>query len=60
MLGEGGLWLQTADLGGVAHEVGTLRMAADGTGVVDGDLEFLGYDNLFACDKALRLADHLV
>ncbi|PIE76306.1 hypothetical protein CSA17_02945, partial [bacterium DOLJORAL78_65_58] len=27
VLGEGGLWLQTADLGGVAHEVGALRLA---------------------------------
>jgi choline dehydrogenase-like flavoprotein len=43
--------LREADLGGVAHEVGTLRMADDGRGVVDGDLRFLGYDNLFACNN---------
>ncbi|GAA3643239.1 hypothetical protein GCM10022236_52370 [Microlunatus ginsengisoli] len=53
VLGEGGLWLQPADLGGVAHEVGTLRMAGDGTGVVDADLKFLTYDNLFACDNSV-------
>jgi choline dehydrogenase-like flavoprotein len=40
---------QTADIGGVAHEVGTLRMASHGTGVVDADLKFLSYDNLYAC-----------
>lgn len=53
VLGEGGLGLQTADLGGVAHEVGTLRMAEDGSGVVDADLKFLGYDNLYACDNSV-------
>src|ERR1019366_7985461 len=41
------LALQTAAIGGVAHEVGTLRMADDGTGVVDADLKFLGYQNLY-------------
>ncbi|GIE76449.1 putative glucose-methanol-choline oxidoreductase [Actinoplanes philippinensis] len=45
--------LATARLGGVAHEVGTLRMADDGTGVVDADLRFLGYDNLYACDNSV-------
>ncbi|MBV9143251.1 MAG: GMC family oxidoreductase [Pseudonocardiales bacterium] len=45
--------LQTADLGGVAHEVGTLRMAEDETGVVDADLKFLGYQNLYACDNSV-------
>jgi choline dehydrogenase-like flavoprotein len=34
-------------------EVGTLRMAGDGTGVVDADLKFLGYDNLYACDNSV-------
>ena len=53
VLGENGLFLQTADLGGVAHEVGTLRMAGDGSGVVDADLKFLGYDNLYACDNSV-------
>ncbi|MFF9773905.1 GMC oxidoreductase [Streptomyces sp. NPDC013978] len=67
------LSLKTASLGGVAHEVGTLRVG----GVVDSDLRFLDYDNLYACDNsvfptspaanpsltlaalALRLAEHL-
>lgn len=67
------LSLKTASLGGVAHEVGTLRIG----GVVDSDLRFLGYDNVYACDNsvfptspaanpsltltalALRLAEHL-
>jgi choline dehydrogenase-like flavoprotein len=53
VLGEAGLGLQTADLGGVAHEVGTLRMAAGGTGVLDENLRFLAYDNLFACDNSV-------
>ena len=53
VLGEGGLGLETAGLGGVAHEVGTLRMAADGTGVVDENLKFLAYDNLWACDNSV-------
>ncbi len=47
-----------AGLGGVAHEVGTLRMGTDagrnyGDGVVDADLKFLGYDNLYACDLSV-------
>lgn len=45
--------LQTADLGGVAHEVGTLRVSADGHGVLDPDLRFTAYDNLFACDNSV-------
>jgi hypothetical protein len=53
VLGENGLGLDTALVGGVAHEVGTLRMAADGTGVVDADLTFVAYDNLFACDNSV-------
>ncbi len=53
VLGEDGLGLQTATIGGVAHEVGTLRMASGGTGVVDADLKFLAYDNLFACDNSV-------
>ncbi|HST81019.1 MAG TPA: GMC family oxidoreductase [Kineosporiaceae bacterium] len=53
VLNEGGLDLQTAKLGGVAHEVGTLRAAADGSGVVDEDLKFLAYDNLYACDNSV-------
>jgi hypothetical protein len=53
VLGEDGLGLQTAALGGVAHEVGTLRMASDSSGVVDEDLKFLAYDNLYACDNSV-------
>ncbi len=53
VLGEDGLGLQTAALGGVAHEVGTMRMAGDGTGVVDADLRLLAYANLFACDNSV-------
>jgi hypothetical protein len=53
VFGESGLALLDADLGGVAHEVGTLRMAADGSGVVDADLKFLTYDNLYVCDNSV-------
>jgi choline dehydrogenase-like flavoprotein len=53
VIGEAGLGLQFADLGGVAHEVGTLRMSENGTGVVDADLKFEAYDNLFACDNSV-------
>lgn len=54
VLGEtGGMALQVADIGGVAHEAGTLRMAADGSGVVDQDLKFLAYENLYACDNSV-------
>jgi choline dehydrogenase-like flavoprotein len=42
-----------AALGGVSHEVGTLRMADHGQGVVDPDLRFLAYDNLYACDNSV-------
>lgn len=45
--------LATAKLGGVAHEVGTLRMGADGASVVDADLRFHAYENLFACDNSV-------
>lgn len=53
VLGENGLALQDAALGGVAHEVGTLRMADGGRGVVDSKLKFLEYDNLYACDNSV-------
>jgi choline dehydrogenase-like flavoprotein len=53
VLGEVGLELQDAALGGVAHEVGTLRMADDGSGVVDEDLKFVEYENLYACDNSV-------
>lgn len=45
--------LNRAGLGGVAHEVGTLRLAAGQGGVVDENLKFNGYDNLFACDLSV-------
>ncbi|WP_433292284.1 GMC oxidoreductase [Actinoplanes sp. CA-030573] len=47
------LELATAKLGGVAHEVGTLRMTAGAGGVVDADLRFLAYENLYACDNSV-------
>ena len=53
VLGEDGLGLQTAAIGGVAHEVGTLRMTAGGAGVVDANLRFLLYENLYACDNSV-------
>jgi len=54
VLGEGG-WpaLQVANLGNVAHEVGTLRMTDGENGVVDTNLKFLAYDNLYACDNSV-------
>ena len=46
--------LQRAKVGDVAHEVGTLRMPVAGVkGVVDKDLKFEGYENLFACDNSV-------
>ncbi|GIK07127.1 hypothetical protein Aspvir_002782 [Aspergillus viridinutans] len=45
--------LVPAKVGGVAHEVGSLRMAGDGNGVVDADLRFVGYKNLYACDNSV-------
>ena len=54
------LTLRGAGLGGVAHEVGTLRIGGeteDGQllddGVVDTNLKFLAYDNLYACDLSV-------
>jgi choline dehydrogenase-like flavoprotein len=45
--------LQVAAIGGVAHEVGTLRMTDGTAGVVDANLKFLAYDNLYACDNSV-------
>lgn len=39
--------------GTVHHAGGTLRMADDASGVVDADLRFLAYDNLYACDVSV-------
>ncbi|MBF2079811.1 MAG: GMC family oxidoreductase [Synechococcales cyanobacterium T60_A2020_003] len=47
------LTLKQAGLGGVAHEVGTLRMGEPGVGVVDTNLKFHGYTNLYACDLSV-------
>lgn len=52
LVGEN-LDLKLGDLGGVAHEVGTLRMGAKNDGVVDTNLKFLSYDNLYACDLSV-------
>ena len=49
----GDLTLKRARLGGVAHEVGTLRLGAGGTGVVDENLRYNGYTNLFVCDLSV-------
>lgn len=49
----GDLKLKPAALGGVAHEVGTLRLGSNGKGVVDGNLQYNGYDNLFVCDLSV-------
>lgn len=51
-LESGNLNLEAAGLGRVAHEVGTLRIGAN-DGVVDTDLKFLAYDNLYACDLSV-------
>lgn len=45
--------LKQATLGGVAHEVGSLRVGRAGQGVLDADLKFLGYDNLYCCDNSV-------
>jgi choline dehydrogenase-like flavoprotein len=52
-VGNEDLNLATAGLGGVAHEVGTLRMGSADTGVVDPELRFNGYDNLYVCDNSV-------
>lgn len=46
--------LKRATLGGVGHEVGTLRLGADNMPrVVDTDLKFVGYNNLYVCDLSV-------
>jgi choline dehydrogenase-like flavoprotein len=44
-----------SQIGGVGHEVGTLRMDRTGNrdGVVDGNLKVHGYDNLYVCDLSV-------
>ena len=39
--------------GTVHHAGGTLRISADGTGVVDTNLKFEGYDNLYCADPSV-------
>jgi choline dehydrogenase-like flavoprotein len=39
--------------GTVHHAGGTLRMSGDGTGVVDADLKFESYDNLYCADPSV-------
>lgn len=49
-----GLPLQRAAVGGVAHEVGTMRMAADADGgVVGPDLRVHGTAGVYACDLSV-------
>ena len=54
----GNLELNRGPVGGVAHEVGTLRMGTDEVqeyqdGVVDANLKFVGYSNLYVCDLSV-------
>jgi len=39
--------------GSVHHAGGSLRMSDDGTGVVDENLRFLSYENLYCCDVSV-------
>ena len=50
----GGGWGR-GGIGGVAHEVGSMRMQQDPTssGVVDQDLKILGTDNVYICDLSV-------
>jgi choline dehydrogenase-like flavoprotein len=54
-LPDEGLGLRPAPLGGVSHEVGTLRMGGDGApdGVVTPELQYRGYENLYVCDLSV-------
>lgn len=45
--------LNLAPLGGVAHEVGSLRIGENNVGVLDTDLKFNEYDNLYCCDLSV-------
>ena len=47
------LTLKRGALGGVAHEVGTLRLGPPGAGMVDTDLKYTGHDNLYVCDLSV-------
>jgi choline dehydrogenase-like flavoprotein len=50
---QGRVNLDAVVLGGVAHEVGSMRMSEDETGVVDADLKVEGFDNLNVCDNSI-------
>jgi choline dehydrogenase-like flavoprotein len=57
-LGGGDLVPRRGGLGGVAHEVGTMRMGTDAAsgyhdGVVDEKLQALGHPNLYVCDLSV-------
>jgi choline dehydrogenase-like flavoprotein len=52
-LPDANLDLKRGGLGGVAHEVGTLRLGAPGAGVVDTNLKYNGYENLYVCDLSV-------
>ncbi len=53
-LANANLDLIRANMGGVAHEVGTLRMGKDAANsVVNTDLKFHAYENLYACDLSV-------
>jgi choline dehydrogenase-like flavoprotein len=53
-LANDNLDLKQASLGGVAHEVGTLRLGEDSaTSVVDLNLKFHNYANLYVCDLSV-------
>ena len=52
-VGNEDLSLKRGGLGGVAHEVGTLRMGAPGAGVVDENPRVHGYDNLDVADLSV-------
>jgi choline dehydrogenase-like flavoprotein len=47
------LSLREAGLGGVAHEVGTLRLGEGAEAVVDTNLKFRAYENLYVCDLSV-------
>lgn len=52
-LADTDLTLKRAGLGGVAHEVGTLRLGPAGQAVVDPNLKYTGHDNLYVCDLSV-------
>jgi choline dehydrogenase-like flavoprotein len=51
---DGGLPLNLAPIGGVAHEAGTMRMSNDPkNGVVDANLKLHNYENLYCSDLSV-------